>query len=69
MVYPEDPAFEQFVTQQRRALQRIARSTQGEHLLSDVINEAWLVSVVRIQAVRPRTAVGDPSEPRPTAYY
>lgn len=44
MAYPQDPSFEQFVAQRKKDLQRIARHTQGEHQLSDVINEAWLVA-------------------------
>lgn len=44
MVTPEDPVFEQFVAQRKSDLQRISRHTQGEHQLSDVVNEAWLVA-------------------------
>ena len=40
----QNPSFEQFVAQRKKDLQRIARHTQGEHQLSDVINEAWLVA-------------------------
>lgn len=43
MAHPQDPAFERFVAQRRRNLQRIAYQTRGEHQLSDVISEAWLI--------------------------
>jgi hypothetical protein len=38
---PDDTTFKRFVIQRGKDLQRIARSTQGEHQLSDVVNEAW----------------------------
>jgi hypothetical protein len=44
MAHSQDLAFERFVTQRKKDLQRIARHTQGEHQLPDVINEAWLVA-------------------------
>lgn len=39
----KDLAFEQFILQQKRNLQRIAYRTRGEHQLSDVISEAWVI--------------------------
>lgn len=44
MVDSQDPAFERFVTQRKKDLQRIARHTRGEYQLPDVINEAWLLA-------------------------
>lgn len=35
-------AFERFVADRRRDLQRISRSTRSEHSLADVVNEAWI---------------------------
>lgn len=38
-------AFQQFVGQKRKNLQRIARETRGEHQLADVVNEAYVLAV------------------------
>lgn len=35
-----DNAFERFVVQRKKDLQRIARHTGGEHQLTDVLHEA-----------------------------
>ena len=44
MAHSQDPAFQHFVTQRKKDLQRIARHTREENQLPNVINEAWLVA-------------------------
>jgi hypothetical protein len=39
---PDENAFQQFIAQRRRDLQRISRATRGEHRFDDVVNEAWI---------------------------
>ncbi|MGC0042836.1 hypothetical protein [Ralstonia pseudosolanacearum] len=39
-----DNAFERFVVQRKKDLQRIARHTGGEHQLTDVLHEAWIMA-------------------------
>lgn len=38
-------AFEQFITKRKRDLQRIASHTRGEYQVSDIQNEAWIISL------------------------
>lgn len=42
---PDDDAFQRFVVQRKKDLQRIARHTRGEHLFDDVVNEAWIMAM------------------------
>jgi hypothetical protein len=44
MAHLQDQAFERFVTERKKDLQRIAHHTRGEHQLPDVINEAWVIA-------------------------
>ncbi|OJY15481.1 MAG: hypothetical protein BGO99_07935 [Nitrosospira sp. 56-18] len=38
-------AFEQFITERKRDLQRIASHTRGKYQVSDIQNEAWIMSL------------------------
>ena len=51
---PDENAFQKFIAQRRRDLQKISRATRGEHRFDDVVNEAW------IKAYSMRASDGNP---------
>jgi len=51
---PDDDAFQRFVVQRKKDLERIARATRGDYRFGDVVNEAWLM------ASRLQTKEGEP---------
>lgn len=41
---PDDGAFQLFIVQRKKDLQRIARRTRGECQFDDIVNEAWIMA-------------------------
>lgn len=61
MAQLQDSAFERFIAQRRRNLQLIAYKTRGEHQLSDVVNEAWLIGQELMKRKRIDSGFADPT--------